>query len=95
MSDKMSGKTRRKPFHGKPCIRCLLDPVDDAAAREIVKEYQQAVPIDERADETLYRERLSVCLDCKYLRKGVCLKSGFYVEARLYRKSGRCPVGLF
>ncbi len=94
MSDK-NISLRKPPVNGKPCIRCLIDKIDDETAAGIVSEYKTATPKEEMAGEELYNKRLQVCLDCKHLVKGVCLKSGFYVEARMYRKSGCCPLKLF
>ena len=95
LSKNLSNTLVKPPVKGKPCIRCLIDRIDDVTAAEIVEKYKKETPDDEKAGDKQYKERLSVCLDCKYLNKGVCMKSGFYVEARMYRKAGKCPLGLF
>lgn len=78
----------------KPCIRCLIAQTDNKAAVKIIEDYQKSTSPDDVAEHSLYLERLSVCKDCKYLNMGVCTKCGAYVEARLYRKSGKCPLNI-
>ena len=96
MSDKKRIRnTIVPPIGQKPCIRCLTDQLDDDTAHRIIADYKADTAKGDEAGEELYRQRLQTCLDCKYLNKGVCLKSGYYVEARMYRKTGVCPLKLF
>lgn len=63
-------------------------------AMKIIDEYKKATAPEEIVEESMYKKRLSMCMDCKYLNQGVCIKCGAYVEARMYRKSGRCPLNI-
>lgn len=91
----MSENSIGNPLKKLRCVRCLLNAIDDKTALEIVNKYKADTPECDRALPDIYRQRLDTCLDCKYLERGVCLKCGYYVEARMYRKGGRCPLKLF
>ena len=64
--------------HKIPCIRCLLRDLDQKAALKQVTAYRERLPVQQRANKELFEERLSICRDCKWLRLGVCQKSGYY-----------------
>ena len=75
------------------CIRCLLREIGEKDKLASVESYKATVKEEDRAPESLYEERLSICKDCKYLSYGTCTKSGFYVEARAYKVTEHCPCG--
>ena len=74
----------------RPC-RCLLKETDEKELLENIREYISGLDEDVRADETVYKKRLSLCEKCGKLRNGVCLKCGCYVEMRAAVKNNRCP----
>lgn len=75
------------------CRRCLIRDLNDADRLKIINDYKRIIPQGEAADSQLYEERLSICLDCKWLNMGTCLKCGFMVEARAFVNSNHCPLG--
>lgn len=79
----------------KPCVRCLIREISNEQAAKIIDDYKNSTSPEDIAPPKQYEERLSICRDCKWLNTGVCIKSGAYVEARAYRLSKNCPVGLF
>ena len=74
-------------------FRYLLRDLDQKAALKQVTAYCERLPVQQRAKKELFEERLSICRDCKWLRLGVCQKSGYYVEASAYDKTKHCPLG--
>lgn len=79
----------------KPCVRSLIRDISDEQAAAIIEEYKAGTAPEDIVSAEIYEERLSLCRDCKHLNRGVCVKSGAYVEARAYRCGKHCPVGLF
>ena len=59
---------------------------------ELVREYIDSLPEDQRADEPLYQSRLAQCKDCTELRNGTCVLCGCYVEMRAAKKRMNCPM---
>lgn len=81
---------------GRPlCKRCLIRDLNDSDKLKSISEYKSMTLVDDVRDLDTYERLLNICLDCKYLNMGVCQKNGYFVEARLYRKSGKCPMNLF
>ncbi len=76
-----------KPF----CKRCLLSEISDEDTKKTINELIVTMPEDKKADDTLYRQRLSVCKECDELINGMCGKCGCYVELRALQKIRRCP----
>ena len=74
------------------CKRCLLYEMADKAAYESVQNYIASIPEAERADENVYRSRLSVCKECDMLISGMCRKCGCYVEVRAFTERSECPA---
>ena len=74
------------------CKRCLLYEMADKAAYESVQNYIASIPEAERADESVYRSRLSLCKECDMLISGMCRKCGCYVEVRAYTADSGCPA---
>ncbi|MBP5652006.1 MAG: hypothetical protein J6X17_01120 [Lachnospiraceae bacterium] len=77
----------------RQCRRCLLYETADKAAYESVQNYIASIPEAERADESVYRSRLSVCKECDMLISGMCRKCGCYVEVRAFVAGSDCPGG--
>lgn len=75
------------------CKRCLIKDLNDSDKIKAINDFKLSVPIEETVSSTTYEERLSICLDCKWLNMGTCLKSGFLVEARAFVNSNHCPLG--
>lgn len=78
---------------GRPiCRRCLLaDMQGERPLYEIIAEYLQAMPEEQKATETSYQNRLSVCKDCDALANGTCRLCGCYVEVRAAKAWQSCP----
>ena len=77
----------------RECKRCLLYEMADKAAYQGVQDYIASLPEAERADESVYRSRLSLCKECDMLISGMCRKCGCYVEVRAYIGKSDCPGG--
>lgn len=75
----------------KPCIKCLLRDLDEADININIEKYIQIIKTSERADDTLYEQRLALCRECDHLLSGSCLKCGCYVEIRAALKASHCP----
>lgn len=59
--------------------------------KDFVKKYTDILKAKDKADDTLYEKRLSVCQECKYLSEALCQACGCYVELRAAAKVSRCP----
>ena len=59
---------------------------------ELVREYIDTLPEEQRAEETLYQARLNLCKECTELRNGTCVLCGCYVEMRAAKKRMNCPM---
>lgn len=75
----------------KICKRCLLREYDGQEYRDKIERLINLMEESEKAEETLYQERLNQCKTCEKLVAGTCLVCGCYVELRAAAKSGRCP----
>ena len=74
------------------CKRCLTrDMIDKDAYFETLRQLIADVKGDERADDTLYEGRLSVCTACDRLLDGLCGACGCYVELRAVVSANSCP----
>ena len=77
---------------GKPCLRCLLRDMADAAdLREILRELIGRIPEEDRTPPRLAEKRLEACTRCGHLNRGTCGLCGCYVEHRAERKKAACP----
>lgn len=77
-----------KPY----CMRCLLSEMpEERPLFEIIADYLQALPPEEKADVSTYQQRLARCQACDQLINGTCLLCGCYVEARAAKANQRCP----
>lgn len=75
----------------KPCRRCLLQEMNEAAYQEIVLRGIDGISKEDRAEEELAQQRLAICKDCEKLVSGTCLACGCYVEIRSSIRKGKCP----
>lgn len=73
-----------------PC-KCLLKQAGETELAQNIEEYVSALSEEIKADEQLYRQRLSICESCVHLLSGTCTKCGCYVEMRAAVKNNRCP----
>lgn len=77
------------------CKRCLIRELNDANKMKSIQQYIDLTPSNDICHKDLYESRLITCKSCKYLNIGICMKNGYYVEARAYRTSGICPIKLY
>lgn len=75
----------------KPCLKCLLQEMDEAAYMEKLYKYIQLLDLDMKAADDLYNGRLETCKQCDYLEAGTCQACGCYVELRAAVKKNKCP----
>lgn len=76
----------------KPCKRCLLSQMpEERELQKLIKERIALLPDDEKADEAVQKERLSVCQNCDKLVNGTCGLCGCYVEIRAAKVKMACP----
>lgn len=74
------------------CRRCLLaDMESEQPLARLIQSYVDSLLPEQRAGETVYRERLARCSACDRLQNGMCVLCGCYVEARAAKASQRCP----
>ncbi|MCI7814151.1 MAG: DUF6171 family protein [Lachnospiraceae bacterium] len=89
-----NGKRRemfRETGGRRPCRKCLLIEVEDEAYEESIQRYLSNLAEDQKADESLYQQRLMQCQKCEYLYAGMCRLCGCYVEVRAAQKGRKCP----
>ena len=77
--------------YGKPCTRCLLEQAGRQDTAKLIEEKIAIMPPKMRADDSLYKSRLDICLSCDSLVGGVCMKCGCYVQLRAAAKQSHCP----
>ena len=75
----------------KPCLKCLLKEMDEAAYMEKLHRYIEMMDAKSRTAGDKYQERLNICKQCDYLEAGTCLACGCYVELRAATKVSDCP----
>jgi len=73
------------------CKRCLLRESAQADTLWDIQDKIDRLPLTDRADEALYRQRLDACRACDHLISGVCMKCGCYVEFRAAFRRMKCP----
>ena len=74
------------------CRRCLLIEMEDQRAlADLMREWLEAIPDEQRADERIYRARLDACRACDELMNGLCSQCGCYVELRTAKARLGCP----
>lgn len=76
----------------KPCKRCLLSQMpEEGELQKLIAERIALLPEDEKAEEAVRKERLSLCQTCDKLINGTCGLCGCYVELRAAKKRMACP----
>lgn len=73
------------------CRKCLLQDVDPQAYQQKIRELVERIEPEQRAEEDLYRDRLTVCERCSYLQEGLCGACGCFVELRAATRRQICP----
>ena len=74
------------------CRRCLLQEfAEGKKLYELIRDYIEAIPAEQRAAEAVYAERLAACRECDWLLNGMCRQCGCYVEVRAAKAGQRCP----
>ncbi|MBP5385038.1 MAG: hypothetical protein J6Y57_08720 [Lachnospiraceae bacterium] len=73
------------------CYRCLIRETAGADYAQKIGKYLEAIAKEDKADDTLYEYRLSVCKNCDQLWDGTCAACGCYVELRAAAKKAACP----
>lgn len=72
------------------CRRCLLQDLAEEDQRDL-KKYLSRIKPSDRADESVYRNRLLLCRSCEKLEEATCKACGCYVEVRAYSARSHCP----
>ena len=72
------------------CKKCLLREMAEAD-RAMIQKYKDAIRTEDRVEETVYEDRLSICKECSKLVEGTCMACGCYVELRALSPASRCP----
>ncbi|MBQ7850511.1 MAG: hypothetical protein IJ343_12355 [Clostridia bacterium] len=72
--------------------RCLLREAGEAEMAASIAEYVAGLDEAVRAEETVYRARLTICEGCEQLLNGTCRLCGCYVETRAAKKGMYCPM---
>ncbi len=78
---------------GNKCRICLIR---DMAGKDDIYSYivktRELLADEDRADDELYEDRLSICTSCKNLIEATCVKCGCYVEIRALARNNHCPL---
>ena len=75
----------------RECKKCLLLESAEGDMLDTIKEKINKLPLEEKCENVVYKERLSKCKSCDNLISGVCMKCGCYVEFRAAFKKQKCP----
>ena len=75
------------------CRRCLLRDMQGKEAEyyESVLKYRKTLDEITGVSDTVYEERLTVCIACDALQNGTCFHCGCFVEMRAALRKMRCP----
>lgn len=79
-------------YPDEKCRRCLLRESGSEDIFAEVKRCVERIKPEEKAEDTLYSDRLKKCSECEFLISGTCLKCGCYVELRAAYKNNCCPL---
>lgn len=75
-----------------PCPRCLLAEVPGGEAlAKLNRQWIEALPEENRADDATRNARLMACRRCEHLAAGTCGLCGCYVEYRAAQAIRHCP----
>ena len=76
----------------KPCLRCLLSEMPEAAALAAnIRELIALIPEEDRTPPSEVRTRLEACSACSHLNRGTCGLCGCYVEHRAEKRRAMGP----
>lgn len=74
------------------CRRCLLAQMEsEKPLFQLLTEWLAEIAPEKRAETAMYEKRLAACLQCDWLRNGLCAQCGCYVELRAAMAGARCP----
>ncbi|WP_271713855.1 DUF6171 family protein [Anaeromicropila herbilytica] len=73
------------------CKKCLLKDISRDEYFKNVYEYIENLDEDIKAEDMLYKERLTICKQCDNLANGMCRICGCFVEMRAAIKKNYCP----
>lgn len=80
------------PENYRFCKKCLTrDMIDKDDYFKTLQELIRNVVGDERAEDSLYEERLKKCTECERLADGMCKACGCFVELRAVIRANDCP----
>lgn len=74
------------------CRKCLEREIPEGELLEYLDGYVASLPEVIRADESVYKERLEKCADCKHRITYTCTLCGCYVQARAAKRGLCCPI---
>lgn len=72
------------------CLSCLLKGMSDEAYEQTLERYIDNMDEDIKVPEVVYQERLSICVQCEFLRNGICRLCGCFVALRAAPKCNYC-----
>ncbi len=72
------------------CKKCLLLEAGETETYYTVRDYISTIDQELKADEDVYKQRLSLCRNCEFLISGMCRKCGCYAEVRAVFKDKQC-----
>jgi len=75
----------------KICKRCLIEDLDKDEYIANLMEYVKNYPLEKRATDEVYNNRLSICKTCENLSDGMCSLCGCYVQLRAVKNNMYCP----
>lgn len=64
---------------------------DEGELQKLIAERIALLPPEEKAEDALQKQRLSVCQACDSLNNGTCGLCGCYVELRAAKVRMHCP----
>ncbi|WP_066715596.1 DUF6171 family protein [Clostridium sp. Marseille-P299] len=73
------------------CKKCLLSEIDENKFFQSILDYVANIPPNEKVNDEVYEQRLSICKECDELVNGMCKKCGCYVELRAAKLFMSCP----
>ena len=75
---------------GEPCIPCQRTGLSDREYEVVLKNYLENMDEDMKTPEPAYRERMSSCSRCEFLRNGICRLCGCFAALRAAKTHNRC-----
>lgn len=75
----------------RSCKKCLLADFAPEEYLENMRAYIKGLEVDIKAEDIIYRDRLSICGGCENLNEGICIICGCFVEYRAAIKKNSCP----